>query len=193
MKKTTLWTLGLLLGLSASTMAQTDLTGRVYHNDNIIKALVSEESGELDAKLKELEPQAIAKAEKEKGRPLTDKEKETVKKEVNEAKAKAIAAQNALKIAITVEFNSSTQAVMRNKITVDEAALKAVGVGWLKRKALKTAIALAPEKEKSNYVVKGNLVIMGEGKDLDTLRLSPDGQTLSGRDDKREFKLKRIK
>ena len=193
MKKTKLWMLALLLSGSASMTAQTNLTGRVYHSDNIVTDFLDENDDGLEARMNEMEPKALAKAEKEKGRPLTEKEKAKVKKEVSEAKAKAAAAQNAVKIAITVEFNSSTQVVMRHKTTVDEAALKAVGVNWLKRKALKAAIAMAPESETDNYEVKGDMVLVGDGKDRDTLRLSTDGKTLSGRDGKKNFKLKRIK
>lgn len=180
----------LLVCGSIGTMAQTDLSGRVYHNPNIVNSFMGDD---LDSKMDNLEAEALAKAEKDKGRPLTEQEKTKVKKEASEAKAKAIAAKNAITMAITVEFNSATEAVMRHKTTVDDAALKAIGVGWMKRKAMKAAIALAPKSEKSKYVVKGDLVIMGEGKDLDTLRISADGKYLSGKERKREFKLTRTK
>ena len=47
--------------------------------------------------------------------------------------------------AITVEFTNATDLVMRQKTRVDDEALKILGVGWLKRKALKASLALMPE------------------------------------------------
>ena len=76
-----------------------------------------------------------------------------------------------------------------------EEAMKAAGIGWLKRKAMKAALAVAPSSEKGTYVVKGQQVIMTDSNgEKDTLMLSQDGQYLSGKMDKdTPFKLKRKK
>lgn len=69
--------------------------------------------------------------------------------------------------------------------TFDEESLKKANVGWLKRKALKTAVSASPSLNiKYNYIVQGNLVIVRDGSDTDTLRLSADGQQLSASYDK---------
>ena len=75
---------------------------------------------------------------------------------------------------------------------IDDEALKAAGVGWVKRKALKAALALAPESSKEPYVVKGNSVIIGKGKDQETFTLSADGKYLTGKADDKNVTLTRI-
>ena len=82
---------------------------------------------------------------------------------------------------------------MRTDMKIDENVLKMAGMGWMKRKALKAAMAVAPKSEKGTYVVKGNFVIMTDsGKDKDTLTLSNDGNYLYGQLGKNtKFKLKR--
>ena len=78
---------------------------------------------------------------------------------------------------------------------VCDEAMKAAGLGWLQRKAMKAALAVAPSSEKGTYVVKGQQVIMTDSNgEKDTLMLSQDGQYLSGKMDKdTPFKLKRKK
>jgi 5'-3' exonuclease len=71
--------------------------------------------------------------------------------------------------------------------------LKILGIGWLKRKALKASLALMPESQKAKYEVKGNKVIVID-EDRDTLTLGNDGNTLSGIFDKEtKYTLKRTK
>ena len=95
---------------------------------------------------------------------------------------------------MTIEFTSATDVVFKQKTKVDDEAMKAMGVSWLKRKAMKAALAVMPESEKMKYEVKGNKVIAIDGKDRDTLTLSNDGKTLSGKvDNKTKFILKRTK
>ena len=53
--------------------------------------------------------------------------------------------------------------------------------------------APADYTEKGTYVVKGNQVIIGTGKDQDTLTLSADGKKLSGTMDGKKFTLTRTK
>ena len=182
----------ILLGFSLSALkAQTDFTGRVYHNANIfgdkMSTLVSKAMPEAKAK-------AIAEKEKEIGRKLTEAEKAELDKKMQESLAKANAMMGGIKNEVTIEFTSSEDVILKFKMKVNEETLKLAGVGWAKRKALKTALALAPSSEKAKYIVKGNLVITDPTGDPDTLRLSPDGKYLHGQFDKEtDFKLTRTK
>ena len=79
---------------------------------------------------------------------------------------------------------------------ISDEALKAAGYGWLKRKAMKTALAVVPKSHKGTYVVKGNMIIMTDtDNDKDTLNISQDGKYIKGKLDKKDkpFKLLRIK
>ena len=167
------------------------LVGRVYHNANIMGEKMNEA---ISKAIPEAKAEAIAKQEKEKGRKLTDAEKAEINKKLDEAQAKANAAMKGIKTAVTVEFKSETQAVMKTDMQVNEEALKQAGVPWAKRKALKAAIAIMPTTEKTSYMVKGNLVIMSPTDEPDTLRLSNDDKYLYGKFDKDfEVKLTRTK
>ena len=167
------------------------LVGRVYHNANIMAEKMNEAISKV---IPEAKAEAIAKQEKEKGRKLTDAEKAEVEKKMQEAQTKANAAMKGIKTAVSVEFKSETQAVMKTDMQVNEEALKQAGVPWAKRKALKAAIAIMPTTEKTSYMVKGNLVIMSPTDEPDTLRLSNDGKYLYGKFDKDfEVKLTRTK
>ena len=171
--------------------AQTNLVGRVYYNANIMAERINEV---VNKAIPEAKAEKIAEMEKEKGRKLTDAEKAEVEKKLQEAQAKANAAMKGIKTAVTVEFKSETQAIMKMDMKVDEDALKQVGVNWAKRKTLKALMAIAPSTEKTSYVVKGNLVIMSPTDEPDTLRLSNDGKYLYGKFDKDfEVKLTRTK
>ena len=92
-----------------------------------------------------------------------------------------------------MEFKNATDLVMKVDMRIDDAALKAAGISWIKRKALKAALAVAPTSQKGTYIQKGNLVIVTEHGDeeTDTLRLSNDGKFLYGKLDEEEFKLTR--
>ena len=173
-----------LMIAGASTSAQTSLNGRVYHHPNIMKKVMDQEA-DFDKQIAEARVKAIEKREKEKGRKLTQKELAEVDKAIAEAKNQAEAAKNCLTVAITIEFTSATDVVMKQNTKVDDDALKNMGVGWLKRKALKASLALAPESQKAKYEVKGNKVIVVDDKERDTLTLSNDGKTLSGFFDKK--------
>ena len=79
-------------------------------------------------------------------------------------------------------------------MTTDEDALKAAGIGWMKRKALKAATSMGSTSQKMKYKLQGNLVICSDGSEKDTLQLSPDGKFLSGKTDEKEaFRLTRTK
>jgi hypothetical protein len=133
--------------------------------------------------------------EKKKGRKLTAEETAKIDKELKEKKDQILAVKKGMKTALTIEFLDDKKMVLKPDIKVDDAALKAAGMGWLKRKALKAAIALAPSSEKATYVVKGNMVIMTDkDNEKDTMTISNDGKYLFGRfDGETNFKLTRTK
>ena len=187
--------LALLLALGAGRAgAQTDLTGRVYHNANIMAAAMNEATKDMDRQLVEAKKQAIAEAEQKKGRKLSADELAEIDKKVAEASKLAEAMKTGMKVGITVEFKTNTDVVMKNDMKINDEVLKAAGISWMKRKALKAALALAPSTEKGTYVVNGNLVIVDDGKDKDTLHLVNNGQQLQGYFDKgTKFTLTRIK
>jgi len=191
MKKIVLTIVAIMTAISVD--AQTNLTGRVYHNPNIMANMMDQEVN-IDNKIAEARNEAIAKMEKKKGRKLTKEELAMINKKLAEIKKQADAAKKCMSTAITVEFTSATNLVMRQKTRVDDEALKIMGVGWLKRKALKASLALMPESQDAKYEVKGNKVIVIDDKDRDTLTISNDGNTLSGIFDKKtKYILKRTK
>ena len=164
-----------------SVLAQTNLAGRTYYNANILSAEFDKMMSEMDQKLDSIRIAGYAKAKEKKGRELTAEEKAEVDKEVKEAEARMIAIKKGMKTAITVEFKTEEKAVMKINMSISEDAMKAAGIGWAKRKAMKAALALAPSSMKATYQVKDNLVIMKDSDgELDTLRLSADGKKLSG-------------
>lgn len=182
-----------LMMASAIASAQTSLKGRVYYHPNIMEQAMGPEV-DIDKKIAEARANAIAKKEKEKGRKLTKEEIAKLDKETANARKQAEVLKKALTVAITVEFTSATDVIMSQKTKIDDEALKKMGVGWFKRKALKAALALSPESQKEKYEVKDNKVFFIDGKDRDTLTLSNDGKTLSGELDKdTKFTLKRTK
>ena len=190
--KRILWTIVLLLApCSLPLMQAQSLVGRVYHNANIVAEKMNEA---ISKAIPEAKAEKIAEMEKEKGRKLTDAEKAEIEKTLQEAKAKADAAMKGIKTAVTVEFKTESQAIMKMDMKVNEEALKQAGVNWAKRKALRAILAIAPSSEKTTYVVKGNLVIMSPTDEPDTLRISNDGKYLYGKFDKDfEVKLTRTK
>ena len=191
MKKIVLTIVAIMTAISVD--AQTNLTGRVYHNPNIMANMMDQEVN-IDKKIAEARNEAIAKMEKKKGRELTKEELAMINKKLAEIKKQADAAKKCMSTAITVEFTSATNLVMRQKTRVDDEALKIMGVGWLKRKALKASLALMPESQDAKYEVKGNKVIVIDDKDRDTLTIGNDGNTLSGIFDKEtKYTLKRTK
>ena len=178
----------LLLLLVIGAKAQTNLVGRVYANPNIMAGMIEEKLKEVDLD-KEID-KAIADAEKERGRKLTDKEMVEVREKAEEAKKMAEAIAKGMTTAISVEFKNETDAIYRLKMKIDDNAMKAAGMSWLKRQALKASLALAPESEKGTYSVQGDLVIMTLDGDQDTLRLSPDRTQMFGKmDEKTPFTL----
>ena len=183
----------MMLFMVISAYGQTDLTGRIYYNANIMKGQFDDQLKELDKEIATKKAEAIAKAEKKEGRKLTAAETAELDKELNKAMNQAKSMMNGMKTAVTLEFKTATQVVMKMDMKIDDNAMKAAGIPWLKRKALKAALAIAPSSEKETYVVKGNKIIIGTGKDQDVMTLSADGKTITGEMDGKKFTLTRTK
>jgi len=174
--------------------AQTDLAGRVYYNANIMEPLMAEAVKDLDKKMAEERQKAVTDFEEENGRKPTEKDLEDIDHKLKEARAIAEAMKKGLSTAVTITFKDASRLVMKFDMKFSDDALKAVGMGWLKRKAIKAALAVAPKSQKGTYCVQGNAVIIENGEDKDTMMLSDDGRFLSGMmDEKTPFKLSRTK
>ncbi len=171
---------GLLLCGSLNSSAQTSLVGRVYQNPNIMDDIMNSALKEVNTKSDSVRKEAIAKKEKELGRKMKAEELAELDKELKDAMEKAKVASKAVKTAITFTFKDETNAEMNMKMSIDEEALKLIGVSWAKRKAMKAALAIAPENQKCTYVREGNMIITSDDKDKDTLMLSDDGTKLYG-------------
>lgn len=180
--------------MTMMTVNAQSLTGRTYYNANILAGEMDKKIKEVEQKIPQIKAEGYAKFEKKNGRQPTAAEKAKLEKEVNEAVAQAKALAKGMTTAITVEFKTAKDAVMKADIKISEDALKAAGIGWLKRKALKAALAVAPSSDKVTYVVKGDLIIVDDGEEKDTLRLSSDGRYLYGKFEKDvNFKLTRTR
>ena len=177
------------------TNAQTSLAGRSYHHPNIMADAMKDATKDLDKKIAEAKKKAIAVGEKKKGRKLTAEETAKIDKELKEKVEKVNAIKKGMKTAITIEFIDDKKIVLKPDIKINDDALKAAGMGWLKRKALKAALALAPKSEKGTYIVKGDMIIMTDSNnEKDTMTISKDGKFLYGKfDEKTPFKLTRTK
>ena len=175
--------------------AQESLVGRTYYNKNVMEKLINDalNDAEVQQKLKEARDSAYIKAEIKAGRPLTDKEKEKLDTEIEEAMKMMDAMKKGLSTAITIEFKSETQLVMKMDMKMDDEVMKAAGIPWAKRKLMKAAMAMMPA-QKATYIRQGNIIISTDGKDKDTLTISNDGMYLTGKaDEKMSFTLTRIK
>lgn len=174
--------------------AQTNLSGRTYHHPDIMAEGMKAYKKDLEKKMAEVVGQEIAKAENKKGAPLSADEKAQIKAKQDEAIKFSLAVMKATKTAMTATFKSDTELVMQADITLDEDALKAAGLGWAQRKALKAAISLTPSTQKMSYTTKDNLVFCNDGAERDTLALSDDGNYLYGEfEEGKTFKLTRTK
>lgn len=177
------------------TNAQTSLAGRSYHHPNIMADAMKDATKDLDKKIAEARKKAIAEGEKKKGRKLTAEETAKIDKVLKEKAEQVNAIKKGMKTAITIEFIDDKKIVLKPDIKINDDALKAAGMGWLKRKALKAALALAPKSEKGTYIVKGDMIIMTDSNnEKDTMTISKDGKFLYGKfDEKTPFKLTRTK
>jgi len=185
----------LLIGCTTTVWGQTNLAGRTYHHPNIMADKLNEAMKDLNADKEEIRQKAIAKEEKKKGRKLTDAEQAEVDKDVEKALVTANAIKKGMKTAVTIEFKDEEKMLVKADMKISDDAMKAAGIGWLKRKAIKAALAIVPSSQKGTYVVKGQQIIMTDDEgERDTMLLSQDGQYVSGKlDAKTPFKLKRIK
>ena len=184
----------LILCGTAQLSAQTNLTGRVYYHPNILAEELEKAMGNIDNKMDSIRTEAIAKKEKEKGRKLNAEEMAKVEEDMKKAGEMMAAMKKAISTSITVEFKSPKDGTMKAHMSIDDNALKMAGVSWVKRKAMKAAIALMPETEKFTYTIENDLIITVDGDEKDTLRLSNDQKYIYGKfDEKTNFKLSRTK
>lgn len=187
----------LAVALSAcSEMYAQSLVGRIYTNPNIMADELNKAFDEAEKKVSEKRDEFFQKAREKKGRELTEKETQEVEAQLQKTEEMMKAVKDGMKTSITVEFTSETELVMKMKMEMKEEALKAAGVSWAKRKAMKMALAVAPSSQKGTYVVEGNQIFVTEHgeNEKDTLRLSNDGKKLYGKlDEKKKFVLTRTK
>ena len=190
---TTLLAIAAAMMFALNLQAQNSLVGRTYYNANIMTDALYEATKDMDKKVQDAKTEEIAKLEKKEGRKATRAEIAEIDAKMQKAQKMMEAMTKGMTTELTVTFKTEKEAVMKANISVSDEALKNAGIGWMKRKALKAAIALIPSTEKSSYIVKGNLVIMiDDDEGNDTLRLSNDGKYLFGKFDKKtDYKLTR--
>lgn len=190
---TTLLAIAAAMMFAMNLQAQNSLVGRTYYNANIMTDALNEVTKDMDKKVQDAKAEEIAKLEKKEGRKATRAEIAEIDAKMQKAQKMMEAMTKGMTTELTVTFKTEKEAVMKANISVSDEALKNAGIGWMKRKALKAAIALIPSTEKSSYIVKGNLVIMiDDDEGNDTLRLSNDGKYLFGKFDKKtDYKLTR--
>lgn len=134
--------LALIMGIGAY--------GQIYYNANIMASEFDEKLKELDKEIANKRTETIAAMEKKKGRKLTAAEEAELTKELNQAMNKAkTMMKEGMKTAVTMEFKSAKEVVMKMEMKVDDAVLKAAGVSWIKRKAMKAAMALSPSQKET--------------------------------------------
>ncbi len=190
---TTLLAIAAAMMFALNLQAQNSLVGRTYYNANIMTDALNEATKDMDKKVQDAKAEEIAKLEKKEGRKATRAEIAEIDAKMQKAQKMMEAMTKGMTTELTVTFKTEKEAVTKANISVSDEALKNAGIGWMKRKALKAAIALIPSTEKSSYIVKDNLVIMiDDDEGNDTLRLSNDGKYLFGKFDKKtDYKLTR--
>lgn len=173
--------------------AQVNLAGREYYNANILSDQMQKLSQEVDNKLDEAKAKALEKAREKKKRDLTAAEKVEVEKKVEEGRKMLQAMEKGMKTAVTVTFKDEKNAVVKIDMKIDDTAMKAAGIGWAKRKMIQAAVSLMPS-QKGKYKVSGNMVVLEDDEEPDTMFLSNDGKYLTGKlDENKPFKLTRTK
>ena len=178
----------------AQAQSQVNLTGRIYKNDNILADEFNELMAETEQKVDSLRQAKVKEIEKKKGRKINAAEKAEIDKQIAEAQKAMVAIKKGISTRIEVAFKDTRNVLMTMKMSVDDNALKLAGVPWVKRKAMKAALAVAPSSQKCTYTQQGNLIIVEDEKEKDTLRLSNDGKYIYGKmDEKTKFKLTRAK
>ena len=163
----------LMTALSAE--AQTSLVGREYHNPNIMSDIYKD----IDRQVADMKAKALVKIEEKKGRKLTEAEMKEFKELIGKEESKLRAMKNGTSMSMTVTFKNDKTAVVKAKMKMTDEAMKAADIGWLKRKALKAAMAVMPAIDMP-YIIKGNMVILQDEEENDTLYISADRNSLSG-------------
>jgi len=158
-----------------SAEAQTSLVGREYHNPNIMSDIYKD----IDRQVADMKAKALVKLEEKKGRKLTEAEMKEFKELIGKEESKLRAMKNGTSMAMTVTFKNDKPAVVKAKMKMTDEAMKAADIGWLKRKALKAAMAVMPAADMP-YIIKGNMVILQDEEENDTLYISADRNSLSG-------------
>lgn len=173
MKKVILNIVLAVMSVFGYAQTQTNLAGREYHCANIMAG----EFKDIVAKAKE---KTIKEKEKKLGRKLTDAEQKQLDSEMKKNQADLKAMEEGTKMSMTLNFKSTTEMIMMAKMTMSDKAMKAAGIGWLKRKAIKAAMAMMPSVD-VKYTIKNNLLFYtDEDGEKDTLRISPDGKYIYG-------------
>ena len=173
MKKFLAMAIVAMIALSAE--AQTSLVGREYHNPNIMSDIYKD----IDRQVADMKAKALVKLEEKKGRKLTEAEMKEFNEKIGKEESKLRAMKNGTSMAMTVTFKNDKTAVVKAKIKMTDEAMKAADIGWLKRKALKAAMAVMPAADMP-YIIKGNMVILQDEEENDTLYISADRNSLSG-------------
>ena len=173
MKKFLAMAIVAMIALSAE--AQTSLVGREYHNPNLMSDIYKD----IDRQVADMKAKALMKMEKKKGRKLTEAEMKEFNEKIGKEESKLRAMKNGTSMAMTVTFKNDKTAVVKAKIKMTDEAMKAADIGWLKRKALKAAMAVMPAIDMP-YIIKGNMVILQDEEENDTLYISADRNSLSG-------------
>jgi hypothetical protein len=163
----------LMTALSAE--AQTSLVGREYHNPNIMSDIYKD----IERQVADMKAKALVKIEEKKGRKLTEAEMKEFKELIGKEESKLRAMKNGTSMSMTVTFKNDKTAVVKVKMKMTDEAMKAADIGWLKRKALKAAMAVMPAIDMP-YIIKGNMVILQDEEENDTLYISADRNSLSG-------------
>ena len=158
-----------------SAEAQTSLVGREYHNPNIMSDIYKD----IDRQVADMKAKALVKLEEKKGRKLTEAEMKEFKELIGKEESKLRAMKNGTSMSMTVTFKNDKTAVVKAKMKMTDEAMKAADIGWLKRKALKAAMAVMPAADMP-YIIKGNMVILQDEEENDTLYISADRNSLSG-------------
>ena len=173
MKKFLAMAIVAMIALSAE--AQTSLVGREYHNPNIMSDIYKD----IERQVADMKAKALVKIEEKKGRKLTEAEMKEFKELIGKEESKLRAMKNGTSMAMTVTFKNDKTAVVKAKMKMTDEAMKAADIGWLKRKALKAAMAVMPAADMP-YIIKGNMVILQDEEENDTLYISADRNSLSG-------------
>ena len=155
--------------------AQTSLVGREYHNPNIMSDIYKD----IERQVADMKAKALVKIEEKKGRKLTEAEMKEFKELIGKEESKLRAMKNGTSMSMTVTFKNDKTAVVKAKMKMTDEAMKAADIGWLKRKALKAAMAVMPAADMP-YIIKGNMVILQDEEENDTLYISADRNSLSG-------------